>query len=671
MRHTIEHVLVMDTDDLPGRGGYGVVGISAGVRQEERLFAAENFGISDYLHDPQNDRLFFSVLRVPGGRRALVRRFANGLRRNGTQNRLFVHTLFFDDATWSAVHGLPWLLDDALTTDRDALLRDPSFPAIEWNEDAAITAPPVQRFQSRMKQVERWLAQAGLSVSAADAIAAVIAGFQSGRRVVLPQGPLFEQLTLLAWSMLPARDREQFAWTQHSVGAQFEIANAVAAPTIDVARGATDVARRIVEMNTASAETWAEFHRETARFGLSARGDDIPRWYQWRSALRAAQETPESSERLAALANTKWFDPAEVLQLVWDGARHDLDRWAELLSRSGAGSVLFRVLPPDAWLEAAARDVGEHALARFLFRFAAGDARAQLATWLLSRPSLHSETLALICNALMNEPVSDRLFDALTAQLRDDERTADVWLRFLLRRANDRDIGSGRIRVANVDVAPLAEHLESHPRAGRGMRELILATRPAWTPRLADAIANAAGTRSTEWEPILAAVAEDFGETRATRIPLAWRALRLGNASEQTLNALDEDLWSHERAGYERQMSEALQLFAGKGALRRVSAWLALLASRDVMPSVKFVCERLLGETLASLTADEWTSVVSLPKETLFARANAALLLARHLGSSGAAEAAELLEESCRRRDVLDAIAYGRVQQKRRFRSNR
>ncbi|MFP5247162.1 MAG: hypothetical protein ACLGH0_10750, partial [Thermoanaerobaculia bacterium] len=328
MIHTIEHVLVMDTDDLPGRGGYGVVGISPGVTPAERAFAADNFGISDYLHDPQNDRLFFSVLRVPGGRRALVRRFANGLRRNGTQNRLFVHTLFLDDATYAAVHGLPWLLDEALTTDRDALLRDPAFPALRWTEDAA---PPVQRFQSRMKQVERWLAQAGLgNVTATDAIAAVIAGFQAGRRVILPQGRLYEQLTLLAWSMLPMRDREQFAWTQHdaqNLAVPFELANAVLPATIDVARGATDTARWIVAMNTTSEESWHEFHEKAIRCELTARGEDLAGWRKWRAALAGVQEKLDTNElagRLAALAKAAdprkrepWVDGFEVLQMLW------------------------------------------------------------------------------------------------------------------------------------------------------------------------------------------------------------------------------------------------------------------------------------------------------------------------------------------------------------------
>ncbi|HEX2123736.1 MAG TPA: hypothetical protein VHL59_19060 [Thermoanaerobaculia bacterium] len=923
MTHTIEHVLVMDTDDLPGRGGYGVVGISPGVTPAERLFAAENFGISDYLHDPQNDRLFFSVLQVPGGRHALVRRFANGTRRNGTQSRLFVHTLFLDDATFAAVHGLPWLLDDVLTTDREPLLRDPAFPALQWEEDPAITAPPVQRFQGRMKQVERWLAQGGLAVSAADAVAAVIAGFQSGRRVILPQGRLFEQLTLLAWSMLPPRDRAQFGWTQHdaeNVAVPFEIANAVQPPTVDLARGATAAARWIVEMNTASAGTWREFHDKARRCNLTARGEEIAGWQKWRNALLDVEEKidthdHEIQDRLTALAETAhpkqrepWVDGVEVLQILWGNVRRALaagqpkeivvDRWAGLLQRSGLDRVIFRLPPPAEWLDAAAREIGSDQLVRF-FRFTHDEpetkpTRAALARWLLERrPRLatenlgpltgslmsdetglieplldwllddpqalavleraphgrgygnfvllatvialrrqHPQTAAYVRNALLPQleasdetrsRVSEKIADALAMMLRDDaeafirlasalgDRTAarltgfvvawlederirtlplareivrrasgnrypavagtaslartlaeageaaDVWLRVLLRAAKKADDSADpaainafvadvdRIRISTASIDPLIDHLNAaanaQSRVGRCVRALIVMTRPAWTPRLVGAVAGVLGGvgRAAEWDTVVAALAETYGRdagpvlrrfwehvdvsqvpnvseatidatrsidrtelelllrswlTRlrrlpagdrcerfvdalieaaggvspAMRIPLAWRALTIGTAGDDTLNTLDHDLWTRDARSYESEMAEALQLRAGgTGALQRVQAWLALLASDRIAPSVKFVCEGVIGDAFAALTPEEWNVVVRMPRETLFARGTAALVLARQLGSSGAADAARVFETTCRtsrRGDAADCLLLGRLDRK-------
>ena len=929
---------------MPGRGGYGVVGISPGVTAAERLFAAENFGISDYLHDPQNDRLFFSALRVPGGRLALVRRFANGTRRNGTQSRLFVHTLFLDDATVDAVHGLPWLLDDAnfhlpgqqqvqpLTSDRGALLSDPAFPPLIWDEEPAITEAPVQqRFVGRMTQVERWLAQAGFAgVTAAEAVAVVIGAFQAGR-VALPQGRLFEQLTLLAWSMLPAGDREHFAWTQHdaqNVAVPFELANAVQAPAIDLARGATDDARWIVEMNVASPESWREFHDKTIRCDLSARGDAIAGWRRWRDALFAVREKlgthdheiQDKLARLTAAADPKkhepWIDGFEVLQILWANVRRALDaqeppeivvrRWASLLTRSGLDRVIFRTPPPVEWLDAVLPQIGGDLLVRF-FVFGTHDepeampTRAAIARWLLERRTrgvaVTTDTLGLLAGALMSdesgliEPlldwllddpqalavlervpqsrgygnfvllatvialrrqhaqtptyvrnallpqletseetrarVSPKIADAVATMLRDDseafvrfasslgdrtaarltgfvagwiddERTrtlplareivrrasenrypavaetatlarilaeaaeaAEVWFRVVLRAAKKADDGLdpaaiqafvadvGRIRMAGASekavVDPLIEHLNNaasaQARVGRCVRALILMTRPAWTPRMVSAVAGTLGhvRSATEWDTIVAALAEEYegrassllrrfwdrvqapevpnvsettidatrfiegnerqqllelwctrlrllpagerserfidalvdvagGIPRAMRIPLAWRALTIRGASEETLNTLDEDLWQRNQRTYETEMAEALQLWAdGDGAFERVTAWLDLLASERVAPSVKFVCEGVIGDAFAALTAEEWNAVLRLPKDILFARATAALLLARQLGSSGAEEAAQVFESTCRmhrRADAADCLALGRRDRK-------
>ncbi|HYI11834.1 MAG TPA: hypothetical protein VEK57_22450 [Thermoanaerobaculia bacterium] len=462
----MDHALVMDTDDMPGRGGYGVVGLSPGVTPAERLFVAENFGISDYLHDPKNDRQLFSVFRVPGGRRALVRRFGNGTRRNGTQNRVFVHTLFLDDAVDDAVHGLPWLLADAsfrlpggklhsLTRDRGPLLSDPEFPPLEWNEEAELTAPPVQRFAGRMKRVEGWLAQAGLgNVTAVDAVAAILAGLRTAPRVVLPQGTLYEQLTLLAWSMLPLGDRETLAWTQHDSGntvVPFAVANATQPATVDLARGATGDARWIVSMNTESVESWREFHDKTARCHLTVRGGDIGAWRKWRAALLGVVEKVnavdvEIESKLTALARSAsvdpkvqepWVDGVEVLQLLWTNIRRAIAagepaetavrRWGSRLHDTGLDRVIFRVPPAAAWLDATANEIGAPLLVEF-FLFGTHDeaggvaTRAAIARWLLAarrsrRVTVGGDVLARLAGSVMSdesgvvEPLLDWLLD--------------------------------------------------------------------------------------------------------------------------------------------------------------------------------------------------------------------------------------------------------------------
>ena len=947
MTHRIEHVLVMDTDDMPGRGGYGVVGISPEVTQAERLFVSQNFGLSDYLHDRQNDRLFFSVFNVPGGRRAFVRRFANGTRRNGTQSRLFVHTMFLEEELEDALHGLPWLLADAkfrlsgseepwqlLTRDRGPLLSDPEFPALEWAEDSESDEPPVRRFNNRLRQIERWLADAGIAATPADAVAAVIAAFQSGSLAVLPQGILFEQVTLLAWSMLPLRDREEHAWTQHdpqNTVIPFAIANAVEGATVDLVRGATPVARWIVEMNTASVESWREFHDKTARCHLSARGGDLSSWKEWRSALLGVIENVntvhteidrEIEKRLRHLARTAspaakepWVDGIEVLQILWGNvrraiaagqpARNVVDRWATLLHDSDLDRVIFRVPPPVDWLDATAKEIGADPLVHFFIRGthdepAAVPTRAAVGRWLLDGPrkrgeKVGSEVLARLAVSLLGdesgliEPlldwlledpeglavleharqlpgygnlvnnlvilatlravrvrhpytatyvrsvllpqleqsketrsrVNDDIADAVAAMLRDEpdvflrfaanlgdrsvvrltgfvaewldqdrSRTlplarelvrrvsdggypivegtvtlafalahgghpASEWFPVLLRTASKIDDGLdqaavdrfiaevGRIRLGkggDAAIDALVSHLNSavasQVRVGRSVRAMILMAKPAWTQSLAKTIAAvlAYTTRTAEWDGVVAGLGETFGAqasgvlrrfwdridpsevpnvsaavidatqsidgnerdqlfsawtprlrrlpagdrserfiealtqaaggmSRAMRIPLAWRQLELGTATARTLNQLDVDL--HERDGdrYEAEMGEALLMWAGRTATDRARNLLDLLASNRVLPTVKFVCEGIIEELFAGLSASDWDTLVRQSRESLFARATSAMLFARQLGGSGAADAAQVFENACRmnrRSDIADGLTLGR-----------
>lgn len=713
MTHRIEHVLVMDTDDMPGRGGYGVVGISPGVTQAERLFVSENFGISDFLHDRENDRLFFSVFRVPGGRRAFVRRFANGTRRNGTQSRLFVHTLFLDDETEDALHGLPWLLSDAkfrlpgqteshpLTRDRGVLVSDPDFPALEWCEDEMSAEAPVRRLNNRMRQVDRWLSEAGLGMtSAVEAVATVIAAFQSGRKAVLPQSILYEQLTLLAWSMLPVRDREEHAWTQHdsqNTVIVFSVANATEGVTVDINAAPTPVARWIVEMNTASVESWSEFHEKTARENLTARGSGIADWQKWRDALAVAitvRDKPEAFIKFAAGLGERTV--AQLTELVAKWLEDEQERTLPL-----ACAMVRRASDPDYPI-----DEGTVTLA-----FALAHAGQPASVWF--------RVLLRVARKLDDalDPATMNRFAATV----DGIRPAD---------------GGGAAAIDSL-VTYLASAAESRARVGRCVRALIVMAEPAWTPHFANAVAGvlAYTNRTAEWDGIVAALAKKCGSeassvlrnfwaridpsevpnvsiavidatkfidgpereqtlalwatrlrrlpagdrcerfidalaevaggiSHAMRIPLAWRQLELGTATERTLNQLDVDLYAREGDRYEAELVEALQLWAGRGEVsERARNLLRLLASDRVLPTVKFVCEGMIADVFAALSADDWNELVRLPKEVVFARGTCAMLLARQLGGSNAADAAQVFGHACRmsrRFDVADGLALGR-----------
>ena len=578
-RYRLDHAVVMDTDDIPGRGGYAVVGISRGVAQAERLFVAQNFGISDFLHDPQNDRTFYSFFRVPGGRHAFTRRFANGRRRNGTQNRLFVHTIFFDDVLFDGLAGLPWLLlegnvraegTDAafqpLRNDVPWVAPDGVLPALELEIDAAVAEDVPRRLNAR-------LALAGKDVeNAPAAVAATIGALRDRKRVLLPQGRGAEWLTLLAWSMLPRRDREELAWTQHDTlnisGVTFHLANAVnpaAEPGAAVAldRAAAPVATRIVQRNTASVAEWREFHQTAEQYGLSIRRSEVlEACFTHRDAIhevRVNLGAPEAMlrehlKRLAAtgksLRGQACFEGEGILTLLWSHIAAQepvdvaIDRWAALLRDSGLAEVVFRDAPDRRWLDRAAVEGGADVLVDFLFRATEGVAgveatRNALAEWVTAGGARGVEGMRmarLVVRAYADRSASRR--EMLQQFLGNGLAAATagapprVWFALLVQLAGELDAADdaadARAFVEAVRRLPAAKKMDGtieplldvldqpNLRVGSSMRALLLLARPAWTPRVVPVVAKLVGrtySSAADWAETVTALAHDHGKT--------------------------------------------------------------------------------------------------------------------------------------------------------------
>ena len=415
--YRIDHAVVMDTDDIPGRGGYALVGVSHEVTQAERAFVAQNFGISDYLHDPQlqnpdEHRIFYSFFRVPGGRRALVRRFAKGVRRNQTQNRLFVHTLFIDDDLYERMHGLPWLLVNANVRAEGMTewgrLRDEIpwteeagwIPRLEWNDGDNAADDVSDSLRKRIALLGKQLG--GDARAGADAVANVITTLSRERRMLLPQGRGYELLTMLAWSMLPWLDREEIAWTQHDPmnisGVRFDLANVpeIKAESIGLGARPSSFALDIVG-KSASEETWRDFQdrAKNASQPLTVRNPAvITRWLEWRKGVEAlvANFGGDAMTALAAVARNQedapWIDREEILQLFWEKIRDEtgVATWAARLTASGLDQVLFRAAPERRWLDHAREQANANLLVSF-FLAAAGEkpsnapARGAVAAW--------------------------------------------------------------------------------------------------------------------------------------------------------------------------------------------------------------------------------------------------------------------------------------------------
>lgn len=427
--HRIDHAVVIDTDDIPGRGGYAVVGISPGVSPAERAFIAGNFGISDYLHDPKTEnRIFYSVFQVPGGRRAFVRRFARGseLRRNNTQRRLVIHTLLLSAEVWNELFALPWLLLNArlqlegtntpyrLSTDVPWSDESETLPALLWDTGDNAATGVAAKLGSRVETIGS--ERVGGVAEARELIARVITTLASRSRVVLPQDPQFELVTMLAWSMLPRHDRDELGWTHHDAmnlsGVTFPLANAPAGAFDAASSPSATFAQELVRMNTESEETWLDVEERTARHPLTVRKpDDLDSWMRWRDALMRLRENIGAPEgqviaymaRLAKVVNDNptatWIDAEETLDLVWSNVAHAIDTgtaaevavttWGRRLRSSGLGDVIFRAAPGARWLTRAAADTRADSLVWFFLAGGGEDAaskstRESIAQWLVS-----------------------------------------------------------------------------------------------------------------------------------------------------------------------------------------------------------------------------------------------------------------------------------------------
>lgn len=716
-RYALDHAVVMDTDDIPGRGGYAVVGISRGVAQAERLFVAQHFGISDFLHDPQNDRTFYSFFRVPGGRRAFVRRFANGRRRNGTQNRLFVHTIFFDDALFDGLHGLPWLLLEANVRAEGTGEWQPLRNEVPWL--AGEVLPPLEvdlhvDINDIPRRLSARLALAAKEVpNAEDVMAGVIAALRDEKRVALPQGRGYEWLTLLAWSMLPRRDREELAWTQHDTlnisAVTFHIANAVSA-SADVRPA--PIAKTIIERNLTG---WRAFHELAARFALTIRrAETLEACLAHRDAI-CDLDLPRLAETAKKLRGQPCFDREALLDLVWERVP------PARLQESGLAVVLLSEPPSREWLDRAGDpnrlvdfflDVDSVNIGPIAEWAKVDDQRmARLIARAYRDEVANRRELLKRLQALELLPLDDEelLFDAFVlAAQRDDARFLDrrelARPLIALARALD-ETGDSRARKAFIEATQQLEiDLESLDGATAGpcTRALLLAAR-RWTPRLTalfwsnvpaedvarvpeeaiDALAQLTAAQrkplAETWIPRLRQLPKNANSERLLqllyentdgaelRARLALRDVDQGLADETTLNRLDAALYALHGASYTREMAAALAKYSGDSRAARIRKLCALLASPRALPTVKRVIEtHVLPQALKTLREDDWMALAA--EDALFCRGPATLTIAFELGAHASADAARQFEEAChaqRRLDAAESLAAGRRQGRR------
>lgn len=604
MARTIDHALVMDTDHLPGGGGYAVAGFSEGLTGAERLFAAQNFGISDYLHDPQNARVYFSVFRVPGGRHAFVRRFANGRRRSGVQNRLFVHTLFLDEATLEEVHYLPWLLADAtfrvgrgepmpLTLDVAPLLDDPAFPPLQW-VSAISRSHAFEQLKLRADQVTRKTSEA--------AIGTTLEAMSRGP-VALPQGQPWEQLSLVAWSMLPPLDRAAIAWTQHDAGnlagVGFGVANAPNAREL-AARQTRH--QRIAAMNMRSAEDWSEYQARTREYRLSIGTDKLIPWLEFREANTALTADAQASravvaERLQKLAaavrmdrRDPWVSERAILDFLWTMR-------AAGVHGTEIGAVAFREPPPRDWLDERAAQTNAEEVVRF---FVDGTkdpkTREAIAGWVLERkPKVSNEVMVSLA-------ILDNLGPNVRALL---EKARPAWTPAVAsafwRQLDMKDVGSLQPETINT-IATASKDVVAK-----------------WT---ANARRLPAHPRSEELLDVLSTTAD-------LRVERAWRELLLNRGTEETVMQLEYAV------GDEEEVRAAIaRLPKSRAAAERAAELLRIATHRHTLPTTRRIIETdLLPQELGKLRGEEeWLRFLTAAQDHLFVFRNLMAVVARKRG---------------------------------------
>jgi|GEM_PF-1875465 len=590
----IEHALVMDTDHLRGGGGYAVAAVSPEVSEAERVFVAENFGISDFLHDPRNGRTFFSVFPVPGGERlAFVRRFANGTRRNGVQSRLFVHTLFLGKALLERLTYLPWLLIDRplmmggneifLSTDPEPLRHGGSFTALEW--DGAIDDRDAfeQLVENRYKPLERrFKGNEELATFNSEKVVAVaLERISRGRRLELPQGPTYEQLSMVIWSLLPPADRMELAWTQHESGntaVTFAIAN-VPAPDdpLDFAGSASAWSHRLIKTSTTEVEEWSAMQAQMAKYGVSVRRGEVECWLRWSDARTALFANPKASpgDLIANLRNLaesvsdeqreRWVNELEVLGFLLsliprlrrekETIEEATERLAAVYIESGIANVIFRVVPPPELLDEYGARFGTGPLINFfllgsegvksstedtLIKRAAAVTRSAVAAWLLERRRTNDVDLPILSRFVMRLALDRSDYKALLQAIvvrpnglrefakmlrRQDARLGDVVLTAVMM-----GIQSSSADNASFITGTLLPWLDGNPElAGRisasfaNQIGVVLRTSPEEFAIFASRV------RADAASSLISSVAESLVNDRGATLPLARAVLTAAN----------------------------------------------------------------------------------------------------------------------------------------------
>jgi len=221
----VEQLVISDPGGDEARG-YVLLARSPGVADPDAEFISASPGISDYLHVEESPGPFFSFHSLPGGSWTLIKRFVRGTRRGGF-NRIVVHALIFGPDILEPLGADAWLLVSACgfrpAGEASKLLTHAQLTLLvsvpELTElaalDCVLPADPLASTLTAMEDRRLYLERTWDPVTLDNGLASLLSALESGRSILLPQAPEFEQLLALVWTTLPPADRPSCPWTTH------------------------------------------------------------------------------------------------------------------------------------------------------------------------------------------------------------------------------------------------------------------------------------------------------------------------------------------------------------------------------------------------------------------------------------------------------------------------
>lgn len=220
------------TDPLDAaRYVYRLVAKSPALAESDAQRFSRSAGISNYLHALTNrERRFYSFFPLPSGQFGFVHRFVtDASRRNANQvvahllslplellDRISDDVLTLAEAGRLRLYGTTMPASSAAFVDLGRLIMSDGIDKLGGElPDLDIVLPVNNLAATLSARRDRLLKQGWPAPLIQGLLMTILGALTTPKRVLLPQGPEFEELLILSWQLLPSVDRRRTPWTTH------------------------------------------------------------------------------------------------------------------------------------------------------------------------------------------------------------------------------------------------------------------------------------------------------------------------------------------------------------------------------------------------------------------------------------------------------------------------